>query len=190
MTPCSFVDAYQHFGVFYYFHLKGSSFLQYTGNYLQNYTSLYPRRTLQCCHYQSRIKSNSSISCLLVVRQWSQYSNSLEVCSGKAKVIFWKCLCAYCWWIRWEGEDLLVAVYSICFIFLHFPSSENRFKCASISVLGLTVSNFILFMPAVFFHTVISVWEDKVNPLITINGNSTGLVSLCCCYAWKIVVLL
>lgn len=57
----------------------------------------------------------------------------------------------------------------------------DRFKCASSSVLGLTVSKFVLFMPAVFFHTVISVWEDKVNPLI-ISGNSAGLVSLCCCY--------
>jgi len=58
----------------------------------------------------------------------------------------------------------------------------DGFKGASSSVLGLTVGNFILFMPAVFFHTVISVWEDKIHPYIIINGNSTGLVSLCCCY--------
>lgn len=66
----------------------------------------------------------------------------------------------------------------------------DRFKCASSSVLGLTVSNFILFMLAVFSHTVISVWEDKVNPLIIINGNSTGLVSLCCRCAFVIASFL
>jgi hypothetical protein len=40
------------------------------------------------------------------------------------------------------------------------------------------VSKFILFMPAVFSHSVISILEDKVSILISINRNSAGLVSL------------